>query len=132
MVILKSCNLCIFLASLLKTKEESLDTKQNSWRQRLREFCYDSDDKRGCKRKELHVETCFPYLMKWIIKWWDSDQLTIALDATTLELKFTVLAVSVVYVLYPLHITKTRKVNGTHNGLVCSLKITYPATQSLS
>jgi len=97
MVILKSCNLCIFLASLLKTKEESLDTKQNSWRQRLREFCYDSDDKRGCKRKELHVETCFPYLMKWIIKWWDSDQLTIALDATTLELKFTVLAVSVVY-----------------------------------
>ena len=86
-----------FLACLFKTKQESLDTKQNSWRQRLREFCYDSVDKKGDKRKELEVETCFHYLIKWIIKWWNSNQLAIALDATTLELRFTILTISVVY-----------------------------------
>jgi hypothetical protein len=100
MIIIKSCaitSVSFFLAYLSEDDEKLIDAKQNSWRQRLREFCYGSDDKRGHKRKELHVQSCFPYLMKWIIKWWDSDQLTIALDATTLELKFTVLAVCVVY-----------------------------------
>ena len=70
MVIIKSCaitSVSFFLAFLFEKDDKLIDTKQNSWRQRLREFCYDSDDKRGHKHKELHVQTCFPYLIKWII-----------------------------------------------------------------
>jgi hypothetical protein len=100
MVIIRSSaitSVSFFLACLFKAKEEPLGTKQNTFRQRLREFCYDSVDKKGDKRKELEVETCFHYLIKWIIKWWNSNQLAIALDATTLELRFTILTISVVY-----------------------------------
>ena len=100
MIVIKSCSITsvsFFLAFLLEDNDELIDTKQNSWRQRLREFCYDCNDKRGHKRRDLDVQACFPYLVKWIVKWWDSNQLAIALDATTLGLKFTVLAVSIVY-----------------------------------
>jgi hypothetical protein len=85
-----------FLACLLKEKQ-SINTKQNSLRQRLREFCYDSVDKKGDKRTQLNVQTCFEYLIKWIIRWWNSNQLAIAMDATTLQLKFTILTISVLY-----------------------------------
>ncbi len=100
MVIIKSCTITsvsFFLAFLSEDNDELIATKQNSWRQRLREFCYNYEDKKGHKRKELNVQDCFPYLVKWIVKWWDSNQLAIALDATTLGLRFTVLAVSIVY-----------------------------------
>jgi len=108
MVIIKSCaitSVAFFLAFLFEDDDKLIDKKQNAWEQRLTEFCYNSNDKKGHKRRELDVKACFPYLMKWIIKWWnskpgsklDSKQLAIALDATTLELKFTVLAVSIVY-----------------------------------
>jgi len=103
MVIIKSCaitSVSFFLAFLFEDNDELIATKQNSWRQRLREFCYDREDKKGHKRRELNVQSCFPYLVKWIINWWDSNdsnQLAIALDATTLGLKFTILSVSIVY-----------------------------------
>lgn len=104
MVIIKSSaitSVAFFLAFLCEDDDNLIDKKQNAWEQRLTELCYDRKDKKGHKRKELDVKTCFPYLMKWIIKWWnpklDSNQLAIALDATTLGLKFTVLAVSIVY-----------------------------------
>jgi len=104
MVIIKSCaitSVAFFLAFLFEDDDKLIDKKQNAWEQRLTEFCYNSDDKKGHKRRELDVKACFPYLTKWIIKWWnsklDSKQLAIALDATTLGLKFTVLAVSIVY-----------------------------------
>lgn len=100
MIIIKSCSITsvsFFLAFLMEDSDELIDTKQNSWRQRLREFCYDCNHKRGQKRRELDVQACFPYLVKWIVQWWDSNQLAIALDATTLGLRFTILAVSIVY-----------------------------------
>jgi hypothetical protein len=100
MVIIKSCaitSVSFFLAFLSEDNDKLIATKQNSWRQRLRELCYDCNHKRGHKRRELNVQACFPYLVKWVVKWWDSNQLAIALDATTLGLRFTVLAVSIVY-----------------------------------
>jgi hypothetical protein len=43
--------------------------------------------------------TCFAPLLAWVLAWWAPDEarLALALDATTLAQRFTVLAVSVVY-----------------------------------
>lgn len=93
MAITKSCALTtvmLFLATLLKVKE-------NTMRQRLREWCYSRKDKRGNKRVDIKVHRCFPFLMRWVMDWWQGTQVAIAMDATSLSLNFTVLSVSVVY-----------------------------------
>jgi hypothetical protein len=66
-------------------------------RQRLREWCYPAERKRGAKRQALEVETCFQPLLAWIAEGWSAPQLALALDATTLGERFVVLAISVVY-----------------------------------
>lgn len=68
-------------------------------RQRLREWCYDAPDKQGDQRQEIEVTACFRPLLSWVLSWWTGDEtrLALALDATTLGQRFTVLAVSVVY-----------------------------------
>ena len=93
MAIVKSCALTtvmLFLSKLLKSKE-------NTMRQRLREWCYSSKDKRGKKRVDIKVQSCFPFLMRWVMDWWQGTQVAIAMDATALSLNFTVLSISVVY-----------------------------------
>lgn len=94
-VILRSCGLSMistFLAELLEQKPTTV-------RQRLRETLYDGPDKRGEKRRELDVTTCFGPLLGWILDWWGSEErrLACALDATNLGQRFTVLCLSVVY-----------------------------------
>ena len=79
-----------FLARLLGAKPDTL-------RQRLREFCFDAQDKRGPKRRQLEVEACFAGLLGWVLGWWKGHQLALALDATYLGARFVVLAASVVY-----------------------------------
>jgi len=93
MVLVKSCA----LTSVGLTLAVLLGVKENTIRQRLREWCYNQKDKKGLKRSQLHVESCFPFLLRWIISWWNGNQLALAVDATTLKDVFTVLAVSVVY-----------------------------------
>jgi hypothetical protein len=66
-------------------------------RQQLREFCYEATAKRGTARQELVVETCFVPLLAWVVDQWEGTQLALALDATTLGTRFTVLVLSVVY-----------------------------------
>jgi len=93
MVLAKCCALTavvIILAPLLKVKENAL-------RQRLREWYYDAKNKRGEKRVDISVESCFPFLLRWILSLWHSSQLALAMDATTLADRFVVLAISVVY-----------------------------------
>ena len=93
MVLAKSCALTavvLILAPLTKVKENTL-------RQRLREWCYNAKDKRGKKRTEISVESCFPFLLRWILNDWQGKQLALALDATTLSSRFVVLTVSVLY-----------------------------------
>jgi hypothetical protein len=93
MVLAKCCALTavvLILAPLLKVKENTL-------RQRLREWCYDAKDKRGAKRVDFSVESCFPFLLRWILNWWHSNQLALACDATTLSDRFVVLSISVLY-----------------------------------
>lgn len=93
MVLTGSCGLSqvsVLLALLLGQGEETL-------RQRLREWYYPAQDKAGKKRRTLEVATCFAPLLRWVLAWWpeESHELALALDATTLGQRFTVLCVSV-------------------------------------
>ncbi|MGH8060328.1 MAG: transposase [Candidatus Entotheonellia bacterium] len=93
MALARSCALtavATFLAAWLGRKEESV-------RQQLREFCYEAEAKRGDQRQALVVEECFVPLLTWVLHDWQGTQLALALDATTLGTRFTVLAISVVY-----------------------------------
>src|SRR3712207_6374656 len=49
-----------FLALLVRCKVGSME-------HRLREWCYDAQDKRGAKRQALDVTTCFVPLLRWIV-----------------------------------------------------------------
>jgi hypothetical protein len=93
MVLARSCALTavsMFLATWLHRKEDAV-------RQQLREFCYEATAKRGTARQELVVETGFVPLLAWVVDQWEGTQLALALDATTLGPRVTVLALSVVY-----------------------------------
>ena len=93
MVLARSCALTAvsaFLATWLGRKEPAV-------RQQLREFCYEATAKRGTARCALAVEPCFVPLLTWVVDQWEGTQLALALDATTLGSRFTVLALSVVY-----------------------------------
>jgi hypothetical protein len=93
MVLARSCALSA-VSHLLAT---GLRRKEQTVRQQLREWYYDTPRKRGAKRQALHVETCFPVLLAWVVSWWQGTQLALAIDATALGARFVVLAVSVVY-----------------------------------
>ena len=95
MVLARSCGITLVCAALAL----QVDSSEQNLLQRLREWCYGAKDKKGQKRRELDVSTCFGPLVQWILAWWPADQprLALALDATTLKKRFTVLCISVVY-----------------------------------
>jgi hypothetical protein len=95
MVLARSCGLTSVthaIAALTEQKEDNL-------RQRLREWNRDRPDKRGKKRVELEVSTCFVPLLRWILERWDPQEhrLVLAMDATTLGDRYVALVISVVY-----------------------------------
>jgi len=97
MMVTQSCGLttvAVFLARLL-------GRTYGAQRQQWREWCYDAADKRGQKRQEVDVQACFAPLLRWVLAAWPRGEkrlaLALALDATTLGQRFTVLAISVVY-----------------------------------
>jgi hypothetical protein len=95
MVIARSCgttSVALALALVLDQSEATL-------RERIRDGYADAADKRGRRRKAIDVQACFVPLLRWVLTWWSSSEarLALALDATTLGQRFTVLAVSVVY-----------------------------------
>ncbi len=95
MVVAQSCGITTVAALLAAL----LDQSESTVRQRLREWCYDATDKRGTKRHDVHVPSCFAPLLRWVLAWWPPDErrLVLAMDATTLGQRFTVLVISVVY-----------------------------------
>ena len=93
MVLSRSCALPAVSLWWATTKGQRLGTV----RQRLREWCYPAERKRGSQREALAVEACFPALLAWIVASWSGKRLALALDATTLGDQFVVLAISVVY-----------------------------------
>jgi len=95
MVMARSCgqsSVAHMIASLIGQKE-------NNVRQRLREWCWDQQDKAGKKRTEVDVASCFVLLLRWILQGWEENErrIALAMDATTLGDRYVVLAISVVY-----------------------------------
>ena len=95
MVISHSCGLTSVSSSLASL----MDTKENSVRQRIREWYYAKDDKRGKGRSEIEVSSSFVPLLQWILSWWPvtEKRLALAMDATSLGQVLVVLVISVVY-----------------------------------
>jgi hypothetical protein len=93
MVLARSCALSavsVWLAALYQRQD-------NTVRQQLREWCYEAPAKRGARRQALAVDDYFKPLLGWVLRDWQGTPLALALDATTLSTRFTVLAISVVY-----------------------------------
>src|SRR5512143_1649001 len=66
-------------------------------RSRLQEFYQPAAAKSGRHRAQLDVTACFAPLLAWILRDWQSTRLAVALDATSLGDRLTVLSVAVVY-----------------------------------
>jgi len=97
-VLAQSCGLssvAIVLAYLL-------DRAETSVREQLRDWYRDAPHKRGAKqggkRRSLDVPSCFPALVRWVVAWSPAEcrQLALAMDASTLGQRFTILTISVV------------------------------------
>ena len=95
MVLAKSCGITSVVALLAPLLGQS----EGTVRQRLREWCYDAADKKGAQRHDLDVSQCFAPLLGWILSWWTPGErrLALAMDASSLSDRFTVLCISVVY-----------------------------------
>jgi hypothetical protein len=100
MVVAQSCGITSVAGVLAKL----LGKKENSVRQQLREGYQAARDKKGSGGKGIHrqaldVSTCFAPLVRWILSAWPPTErrLALAMDATTLADRFTVLAISIVY-----------------------------------
>ena len=82
---------------------ELLDQAMNTLRQKYREIYYEKEAKAGvkqgrCKRRELVVEELFADLLRGVLKDWQGPKtLVLALDASTLSDRLTVLSISVMY-----------------------------------
>ena len=66
-------------------------------RSRLQEFYQPARAKSGSQRRELDITLCFAPLWDWVLTGWPSTRLALALDATTLGERLTVLSIHLVY-----------------------------------
>ena len=92
MVWARSCALSA-VSNLLATGRQR---QEQTVRQQWRAWDDDAKRKRGPKRQERRVETCFAPLLGWVVCWGQGTPLALALDATSWGQRFVVLAVSVV------------------------------------
>lgn len=94
-VLAKTCG----LSSVALALASDLGGKEGNFRQRLREWCWDKQDKQGKQRVDWEVSQSFAPLMRWIVALWSSEEhrLVLAIDATSLKKLFVVLSISVVY-----------------------------------
>ena len=95
MVVSHSCG----LSSVSSHLALLLGAKENSIRQRIREWYYAKGDKRGAGRCEIEVGSSFVPLLQWVLSWWPAEEkrLALAMDATNLGSVLVVLVISVVY-----------------------------------
>ena len=69
----------------------------NSIRQYLREWLYDGRHRARPCQTELDVSLCFAPLLRWVLVWWRSDKLALAIDPTLKGTDTTAIVISVVY-----------------------------------
>jgi hypothetical protein len=92
MVLARSCALTAvtaFLALWLRRQEQTV-------RPQRREWCDEAEAKGGDQRQAREPAVCFVPLLQGIRSQWQGTHLALALEATTLGPRFTVLAISVV------------------------------------
>ena len=66
-------------------------------RQYLREWLYDGSDRaRPCK-SQLNVTLCFAPLLRWVLTWWVSGRLAVAIDPTLKGDQTTAIVINVLY-----------------------------------
>ncbi|WP_217352504.1 transposase [Candidatus Viridilinea mediisalina] len=79
-----------------------MERSVNATRAQLHEWYLDAKDKRGAKqgqkRREIAVTTCFAPLMRWVVSLFPDavKELQVAMDASSLGQRFTVLSIHVV------------------------------------
>lgn len=85
------------IAQISALLAQVLGQKEGTVFQRLREWYLDASHKRGAHRRDLDVASCFGPLLGWIVARCvgQEQRLALALDATTLGDRWTVLAVCV-------------------------------------
>ena len=66
-------------------------------RQYLREWLYDGSDRARPCQTELDVSLCFAPLLRWVLVWWRSGRLALAIDPTLKGTDTTAIVISVVY-----------------------------------
>jgi len=66
-------------------------------RQHLREWLYDGADRAAPCGTQVDVSLCFAPLLRWLLSWWQSDELALAVDATAHGDEVVALVVSVLY-----------------------------------
>jgi hypothetical protein len=97
MVMTQSSSLSRISTLIAQLNQES----ENTARQRLKEWYKEGSAKakKGNKRASLEVSQCFAPLLRWMLELrpQNSQELFLALDATTLGTKFTVLSINVLY-----------------------------------
>jgi hypothetical protein len=69
----------------------------HAWRQYLREWLYDGADRAAACQTQLEVSRCFAPLLGWVVRWWQDEQLALAVDVTHQGRHLAVLVVSVLY-----------------------------------
>lgn len=62
----------------------------------LREWLYDGKDKAAPRQRQVEVSAAFASLLRWVLSWWQGNDLALAFDATAQGEQVVVLAVSVV------------------------------------
>lgn len=78
----------------------ALEPRGGRWhalRQQLREWTYAGPDRAAPCGTTLAVEGCFVWLLRWVLRWWRSETLPLAIDVTSLGSRWVVIAVCVLY-----------------------------------
>ncbi|WP_208099033.1 hypothetical protein [Nostoc sp. 106C] len=93
MVMTKSSSLTLVSKFIASINQE----KPNTVRQRLKEWYQEAEAKKGDNRCALDVSSCFAPLLLWVINLLPTkiEQVALALDATSISNKFTVLSINV-------------------------------------
>lgn len=71
--------------------------KWHTIRQYLREWLYNGADKAAPAKTQLEVTPCFAPLMSWLLSWWESEEIALAIDPTMHKDQLNALVVSVLY-----------------------------------
>ena len=78
----------------------ALEPRGGRWhtlRQQLREWTYAGPERAAPCGTSLDVDGCFVWLLRWVLTWWRSETVPLAIDVTTLGSRWVVIAICVLY-----------------------------------